>query len=378
MNLLCLKSYFAEKMSGVSNIDMMEGETEFPEDILDDDDYSEMPELTESPKKTGVSEAKDTPNEAKEEIHETSGIVGEWEDILGSGRLRKKILIEGTGDKPDKSIRVRIHLKEFLYEDGDCIKDEELEMNVGEFELVQALDLILPLMRVGETCRIESESAFCYGEQGDGDRVPGNHKLYLEVELISARDLGPIRDLPDPDRPVIGNEKRLRGNYWFNRGDYSQAIQCYRKAAEFLYDENLDDQELEAQMKLKAWDSALVTVNQVLRIEVRNEKAIFRKGKIHKALGNVKESLAMMEKVLRIYPHNRLAQVEVKELTKKLKETTLKEQRMARKMLGLPEDPPPPPPQPLITKNEQIIRATLGAIVALTIAILVREISKLF
>lgn len=58
MNLLCLKSYFAEKMSGVSNIDMMEGETEFPEDILDDDDYSEMPELTESPKKTGVSEAK--------------------------------------------------------------------------------------------------------------------------------------------------------------------------------------------------------------------------------------------------------------------------------------------------------------------------------
>ena len=47
-------------------------------------------------------------------------------------------------------------------------------------------------------------------------------------------------------------------------------------------------------------------------------------------------------------------------------------------MLGLPEDPPPPPPQPLIKKNEQIIRATLGAIVALAIAILVREISKLF
>ena len=45
-------------MSGVSNIDMMEGETEFPEDILDDDDYSGMPELTESPKKTGVSEVK--------------------------------------------------------------------------------------------------------------------------------------------------------------------------------------------------------------------------------------------------------------------------------------------------------------------------------
>ncbi|XP_023346317.1 DNA repair protein RAD5A [Eurytemora carolleeae] len=103
-----------------------------------------------------------------------------------------------------------------------------------------------------------------------------------------------------------------------------------------LHEITLSEQEKEvyseAQIKLKAWDSALVTVNQV----------------------------------------------EVKELTKKLKETTLKEQRMARKMLGLPEDPPPPPPQPLIKKNEQIIRATLGAIVALAIAILVREISKLF
>ena len=49
---------FRRNMSGVSNIDMMEGETEFPEDILDDDDYSGMPELTESPKKTGVSEVK--------------------------------------------------------------------------------------------------------------------------------------------------------------------------------------------------------------------------------------------------------------------------------------------------------------------------------
>ena len=47
-------------------------------------------------------------------------------------------------------------------------------------------------------------------------------------------------------------------------------------------------------------------------------------------------------------------------------------------MLGLPADLPPPPPQPLYTKNEYIIWATLAAIAAIIFAILVREILKLF
>ena len=40
-------------------------------------------------------------------------------------------------------------------------------MNVGEFELVQALDLILPLMRVGETCRIEVRRQLFTNYTGD-------------------------------------------------------------------------------------------------------------------------------------------------------------------------------------------------------------------
>ena len=38
-------------MSRVSTIDMLDGEPEVSDDMLDDDDYSGMPELTESPPK---------------------------------------------------------------------------------------------------------------------------------------------------------------------------------------------------------------------------------------------------------------------------------------------------------------------------------------
>lgn len=34
----------------------------------------------------------------------------------------------------------------------------------------------------------------------------------------------------------LRNRKRERGNWWFNRGDYSKAIQCYSAAVDFLDD----------------------------------------------------------------------------------------------------------------------------------------------
>jgi len=84
-------------------------------------------------------------------------------------------------------------------------------------------------------------------------------------------------------------------------------VQCYRKAAEYLDDKQIEEdmevpidrfllpkdiQQLledrvktfnnmaQAQMKLSAWDTALASIRQVLRIQPNNEKALFRKAKI--------------------------------------------------------------------------------------------------
>ena len=43
--------------------------------------------------------------------------------------------------------------------------------------------------------------------------------------------LDPVPDIPRDMRMEIGMRKRERGNSHFSRGDYSNAIQCYRYSA---------------------------------------------------------------------------------------------------------------------------------------------------
>ena len=35
---------------------------------------------------------------------------------------------------------------------------------------------------------------------------------------------------------LCSNRKRRRGNWWFNRADYAEAVRCYKAAVDFLDD----------------------------------------------------------------------------------------------------------------------------------------------
>jgi len=374
------------------------------EDILDDDDYSGMPELDDNPADPG-STAAAPPSAGKatqEETESPRAKVGEWEDILGSGRLRKKILVEGTGERPERGSRVSIKLTESLQPDTDIVREEEeLEFNAGESEVLQALDLIVPLMYVGETALVESGSDFCYGGQGDGTRIPSSAQIYLRVELVSCKDLPAIPDIPLTERARIGNEKRLRGNNWYTRAEYSQAVQCYRKAVEYLDDESIDNevevpidrfllprevQELlenrvkaynnmaQAQMKLTAWDSALASIKQVLKVEPNNEKALFRKSKVLQEKCRIEEAVGILRRVTRLYPSNKPAQVELSALLAKQRKGREKEQAMSRKMLGITPGAPVKTEtgSGRFSKQTKLIVACIGGLGAILGAIVAR------
>ena len=46
-----------------------------------------------------------------------------------------------------------------------------------------------------------------------------------DVDLLT----GPvITELPLDERKLIGHRKKERGNFWYARQDYSNAVQCYR------------------------------------------------------------------------------------------------------------------------------------------------------
>merc|ERR1719210_2176161 len=204
--------------------------------------------------------------------------------------------------------------------------------------------------------------------------------------------MGPVPDIARDVRMSIGSRKRERGNRHFSRGEFSLAVQCYRKAAEYLDDKQIEEdmevpidrfllpkdlQELlqervktfnnmaQAQMKLSAWDSSLASVRQVLKIEPNNEKALFRKAKILVEKCQLDEAIGILRRVNRLSPANSQCQSELARLTSKVKKSKEKEQTMSRKMLGLDKVSPKPVGQSFFSQPVKIVLAALGGLGAL-------------
>lgn len=104
------------------------------------------------------------------------------------------------------------------------------------------------------------------------------------------------------------NKKRERGNWWYSRGENQLAIQCYRRALDYLdevetslnldklaQEEESSDSDLQelledrlsvnnnmaaAQLKLELYDAALQSLQNVLRCQPGNVKALYRKAKV--------------------------------------------------------------------------------------------------
>jgi len=360
------------------------------DDLVEDDQSSEdfevIPEDLPSIGVVGETETvkqsdseKDTPAAASDDckadlasdgVEDVEAAKEEWEDVLGSGRLKKKVLVEGEEDsgRPERSAAVTVDVIERIEMEGEIVCDTYgLQFNVGESEVMQALDLAVPLMKKGEECLLDVEDTFAYGDKGNGTNIPPGSRMFLTVRLLDWSSPRLVPDIPLEERAAIGVRKRDRGNKWYGRGDYSLAVQCYRKAVEYLDDEQIEaDMEVpidrfllppalqqlledrvktcnnmaQAQMKLSAWDSAMASVKQVLKIQPNNEKALFRKAKILQEKLQTEEAMGILRRISRLYPNNKQCQVELTRLSTVQKKNRELEGKMSRKMLGLSDEKP--------------------------------------
>jgi len=367
---------------------------------LDNEDYEGMPDLCDKEKKEEDNVILD--NSDIDEGQKVAPVLKAvdadgWEDILGSGRLKKRILREGDSSrgKPPRGASCTVHIIERLVTGEEVGTETELVFNVGESEVIQALDLVVPLMEVGEKAEVRLEATFGYGAGGDNRRqIPGGASIELELQLVEWEELGSAPDIERGRRMEIGERKRERGNKMFSRGEYSSAIQCYRKAAEYLDDKQIED-DLEvpidrfllpkdlqamlearvktynnmaqAQMKLTAWDSAFASIRQVLKIEPNNEKALFRKAKVLVEKCQIDEAIGILRRVGRLYPDNKECQAELARLTTKMRAGREKEQILSRKMLGLKDMSPIPSDKntSLFSKQVKFTLAAFGGLGAL-------------
>ncbi|KAL0100837.1 hypothetical protein PUN28_019311 [Cardiocondyla obscurior] len=302
----------------------------------------------------------------------------EWMDILGNGQLKKRIIREPLSDEqPTRGNICEINVVGVLEDGTEVEKHDKLVVQVGDLEVVQGLDLALALMKVGEIAEIVVNPRFAYGKLGTAD-VPPDSTVTYTVELIKVIYEDDRESITISERWKIGNKKRERGNWWFIRKELQFAIQCYRRALEYLEINNdktwnttkstdtVTDAELQgllddcikvynnlaaAFIETEAYNCALQNVNLVLKYQPKNAKALFRKGKILKIKGEFAKAYLTFLELQKVEPNMKSVQTELTNLKGKVSKESEKERFLYAKMLGIATDDANNPSKITKTKN---------------------------
>ncbi|XP_058495430.1 peptidyl-prolyl cis-trans isomerase FKBP8 isoform X1 [Solea solea] len=285
------------------------------------------------------------------------GQVEEWLDVLGNDQLKKKVLEAGQGreSRPQKGQNVVINLKT-CQKDGTLIEQQtNVAFTLGDGDIIQALDLTVQLMEMGEKAFIQTNAKYAYGIHGSHDpEIPPNTDLSLEVELLEATDAQDLELLPPIEKIALANLKRERGNIHYQRGDYAFAVNSYSIALQITESSSKVDISPEeenelmdvkvkclnnmaaCQLKLDHHDAALKSCVSVLAHQPENVKALFRMGKVLALQGEYTEAIQSLRRALRLEAKNKTIHAELSKLVKKHSDQRGAEQAMYKKMLGNP------------------------------------------
>ncbi|XP_061680141.1 peptidyl-prolyl cis-trans isomerase FKBP8 [Syngnathoides biaculeatus] len=323
-------------------------------EVLDEDDIDDDPPPLED---GGGGEGRDSHKGRGEEEGDREEASEEWLDVLGNEQLKKKVLVAGKGrdSRPKKGQNVTICLKTFL-KDGTLVEElPELKFALGDGDVIQALDLAVLLMEMGEKALIQTAATYAYGTWGSYEPdVPADAELFLEVELKEACDAADLELLPPLEKIALASGKRERGNVHYQRGDYAFAINSYGIALQITESSSKVDitpeEESElldvqvkclnnmaaAQLKLDHYEAAFKSCVAALAHQPNNIKALFRMGKVLALQGEYGEAIQTLRKALKLEPSNRTIHAELFKLVKKHSEQRGAEQAMYKKMLGNP------------------------------------------
>ncbi|XP_018576191.1 peptidyl-prolyl cis-trans isomerase FKBP8 isoform X2 [Anoplophora glabripennis] len=345
--------------------------------------------LTNGTKEIDASESEDNVVEHTEKKNE-------WLDLLGSGAVMKKIITEGKPDtRPQRSEKCIINYC-CLLEDGTVVDStDNFKLNLGESDVISGLDVALGLMNVGEKCKLKIEPRLAFGSKGLPPKILPDTVVIYDVELVLVEPEDEIENLSVEQRKCIGNQKRERGNWWYSRGDNNIAIQCYRRALDYLDEveggiilpENktteVTDSDLQslledrisvynnmaaAQIKMEMFDAALSSLQIVLRCQPNNVKAHFRKAKVYVGKNDLPTAMRCLQKAKELAPNDIEIQKEINAVAKILEKQKVSERELAKRMFNPPKKTDKTDSKRHTGKSKLGLWATLGATVAVGVA----------
>ena len=104
----------------------------------------------------------------------------------GSG-LRYEIYKNGNGNIPIPGNRVAVVYQIFKFDGTLCnAEDDKMPnaLNLGVNEGIRGLEEGIMLMHEGDKARLVIPAHLAYGMRGDGEKIPGNCPLYVDVSFL--------------------------------------------------------------------------------------------------------------------------------------------------------------------------------------------------
>ncbi|KAM4618253.1 FKBP prolyl isomerase 16 [Polymixia lowei] len=265
----------------------------------------------------------------------------DWEDITDDRLLRKKVLEPGPlhALRPTWGQEVAVKMQGVLEDQTVVEKDCKLVFVIGEGDVNQALEECAISMQKDEITLLLADSQYAYGLLGREPDIPAWAPLLYQLQLLGIREKPDPLTMAIPDRIRIANQKRERGNFHFQREEYSMAARAYCMALDVLTtrtrdgnnDGAVEEEEEEvhdyrvkclnnlatSQLKLEQYDEALHTSRDVLFLEPNNVKALFRSGKLLSDKGEYREAMDILKKALKLEPATKAIHVELSKLVKR-------------------------------------------------------------
>ncbi|XP_043350089.1 peptidyl-prolyl cis-trans isomerase FKBP8-like isoform X2 [Dermochelys coriacea] len=261
-----------------------------------------------------------------------------WADVTEDRFLRKLLVREGQGEasRPQPGQEVTVKLLGVL-EDGSLVeKDPALTFTLEQGDVIQALELGVQSMQLGEVSFLLTSFQYAYGHLGRDPDIPSDASLLYEVTLLQIRDSSDLGLLPPSTRISLSKQKRERGNFHFEREEYQRAMQSYQLALGILDSpgavrdkrlaEELQEHQVKclnncaaSQLKLQLFEEVLTSCSAVLHIDPDNVKALYRKGKLLSERGEDQEAMNILKRALQLEPTAKAIHAELSKLAKRQK-----------------------------------------------------------
>lgn len=286
--------------------------------------------------------------------------MGGYDDLLGDGRLLKRVVATGAGDapRPGGTVAVRYETR-VVREAGDAIGkvgelgevgelidssgDVLFDFTLGSEDVLEAWNLAIPTMKPNERSVFLAHPSLTYGEDGAGDDIPPGALLEFTIHLFPAKvettapnvdetvgkslgagKLQKSKESVQMQRLRRATEAKERGNQLTRNGEFHAARKAYKEALMLLKPIESDcevdvTQQMfeemhqlrlscflnlsQCDLKVEEYPKAIDSATSALELDSGNCKALYRRGVAQLRQGAVEEAKVDLLKAFQADPN---------------------------------------------------------------------------